>query len=1078
MRWIVRIVGIAAATALWWGTHATPAAAQGVTTASVRGTIVDEAGQPVQGAAITLTNTRTGQRFQSVSRGDGRYNLENVAVGGPYTLQVRLLGYQPASRANIILTLGQVMPLDIVLSRAAVELEAVTVTAEQVDPVTAPSRTGMAGFVSDSAVRRLPTLNRNFTDFVRTVPQVVELNSGAPSLAGGHNRMNSVQIDGVSDDDLFGLGATGQPGGQVDAKSISLEAIKEYQVLIAPFDVRHNQFAGGVLNAVTKRGTNQWRGSGFWYWQSDRLVGSDTAGNRLGELTRNQRGFSLGGPIVRDRAHLFAAFEWEQDNFPVGGQTIGDDPPSVVGIAADSAQRLVDIMQNVYGQDAGDFRLVTLSEPVANLFGRLDFQLSDNHVLTIRHNHVEASGESQSHSQFNYRLASHRNSIKNVTNSTVAQLNSTLGQGRFYNELRVGFMRIEDRRNPNSRMPEIRIEVDSDIGGQIVPGRMLIGAERFSQANELDQSIFEITNDFTLTSGRHILTLGTHNEFISFRNLFFPTSIGQWGFDSLEDLEDGDASFFFRLLPFPGKGIPEADWNVAQLGFYVQDQWDVQPGLRLTLGVRADIPIINDNPDVNQSLLSGPIGRSTADMPSGNIHWAPRVGFNWDVRGDRTTIVRGGVGVFTARPAYVWLSNSFTNTGEDVVELFCGGGNVPTFTPNPDQQPTTCADGSTGSAPSAAVNLFSSDFRFPQTLKANIGIDRRLPGNVVGTLEVLYTRAVNSLFQQELNIPSEPIATNAEGRQMFGASGFFGTPQRVDPNFVQVLDHLNENRDRTWVVSLQFQKRFEDRLEFNASYSYMDAKDLTSLSSSIATSNFGFRPVSEGGNPNNPPLSTSAFEVPHRLQFSGTVNLPRSSSVSFIFTGQSGTPYTWTVFGDANGDGFMAPNAFGRTNDIIYVPSGPTDFSPRNGNPVEFENFDRVIDAEPCLQESRGRIPERNTCRNPWRNRLDLKFQLGLDGARHGHRISLIGDVFNVLNLISDDLGRIETISFFETRTLLQDRGFDAANDRPIYSYAGPRLSDLDGDGTISRDEVRDQLKSISDVTSRWRIQLGIRYDF
>lgn len=1084
MRNTLRALCIVAAAVALGCAGALPAAAQGVTSASLRGVVLDNQGAPIDGAAITLTNTSTGQRYQVTSRSNGRYAFENVAVGGPYVLEARRIGHQTARRTDITLTLGQILSFDITMPAAAVQLEAVIVTGrEEIDPVTSPSRTGMASFISDSSVRRLPTLNRNFTDFLATVPQVVATNSGAPSFAGGHNKMNSIQIDGVSDDDLFGLGATGQPGGQVDAKSISLEAIKEYQVLIAPFDVRHNQFTGGVLNAVTKRGTNEWHGSGFWFWQSDRLVGADTAGNRLSELTRNQRGLSLGGPIVRDRAHFFAAIEYEQDNFPVGGNTIGEDPPSIVGIAQDSAQRLVDIMRNTYGCtpgtdcDPGSFLATSLGEPVKNWFGRLDVQLADNHILTLRHNHVEAKGERQSHNTGSYQFTSFRNSIKDVTNSTVAQLNSTLGGGRLYNELRVGFMRIEDRRRPSTPAPEIRVENRSDVGGTApVRGAFLIGGERFSQANELDQTIFEVTDDLTFSKGTHTFTVGTHNEFISFRNLFFPTSVGQWDFDSLEDLEDGDADFFFRLLPFPGKGVPVADWEVAQLGFYVQDQWQVTPALRFTAGLRADVPIINDEPALNQGLAASAIGRRTDEIPSGNIHWAPRFGFNYDVRGDRSTVVRGGVGIFTARPAYVWLSNAFTNTGEDVVELRCTGANAPAFTPDPNSQPNQCVDGSTGSPPSAAVNIFADDFRFPQTLKANFGIDHRLPLGIVATAELLYTKAVNSIFQQELNIPAQPIGVSGEGRQMFGGAGFFGSPQRVDPNFVQVLDHLNRSSDRTWVASIQFQKRFEDLFQFSASYSYMDSKDLHSLSSSIATSNFGFRPVSEGGNPNDPPLSVSAFEVPHRVQFSGTINLPRSSNLTLLYTGQSGTPYTWTIRGDANGDGFHAGNAFARDNDIVFVPASAAEFSGRNAS--DFESLSRVIDAEPCLSESRGRIPERNTCSNPWRTRLDLKFQIGVSGAAQGHRISLVGDLFNVLNLISDDLGRIETISFFETRNLLQIRGFDAANNRPIYSYQGPTLTDRNGDGTVDRDEVRDALKSIADVSSRWRFQLGVRYDF
>ncbi len=1084
MRFSVRAAGTVLALAFLVLSGTEMLNAQGVTSAAVRGRVLDDAGSPVEGAIITLVNKSTGEKFIGRSRAGGLYNIENVAVGGPYTVEARLIGYRPVSRSGINLSLGQALSLDLSMTRAAVTLEAIVVESEQQDVLTSAGRTGTAGLVSDSAVSRLPTLNRNFTDFVVTVPQVAELNPGAGlSLGGGHRKQNSIQIDGVSDNDLFGLGSTGQPGGQVGAKSITLEAVKEFQVLIAPFDVRQSGFAGGLINAVTKRGTNQYHGSAFWYYQDDALVRDSLPANDavFGDFRQHQRGFSLGGPLVRDKVHFFVAGEWQVRNVPNGGVTIGKDALDQVRIQPDSAQRVVDIFRNVYGVDPGSYTGVTLHTPNRNVFARLDFQLGDNHNLTVRYNHVNASGDGLSRSTGFYGFSSFNRTIRSNTNGIVTQLNSTLGQGKYYNELRIGFNRIRDRRAPDNIGPggnAIRPQIEINSSSSNIPGqssdvfnRFVVGGERFSQRNELDQDIVELDDALTFATRNHTLTFGTHNEYISFRNLFFHTADGQWRFNSLADLEAGNPSRYFAQIPFPGKGPPVADWSIFQAGAYAQDQIDFSEKFKLTVGLRIDVPFILDDPDQNTNVAAS-FGRNTSEMPSGNIHWSPRLGFNWDPMGTRTTVVRGGLGIFTGRPPYVWVSNAFTNTGQEVQEVSCRGSDIPTFDASVFQNaPQACAGGGGASAPQAQVNIFQSDFRFPQLFKANVAFDQKLPSGILGTFEVLYTRGVNTILLKEINLqPSSRV--NAEGRMMFGtidSTSGDATPARIDPNFVQVLDHGNASEDWSLQLTTQLQKRFGQGFEFNAGYTYSKVRDLTSQTSSIATSNFGFRPVSQGRNPNDPPLSTSWFEVPHRVVISGTFNVPipsLPSAVTFIYSGQSGQPYTWTVDGDANGDGYEAPNISRRNNDIIYVPRDASDFTGDGAS--DFDDFNALINAEPCLRNARGSIPKRNSCRNPWRTRLDANIRVSVGrfiGGRR-HNLTLVADVFNLLNLLNSDWGVVKTVSFNETRNALQLRGYDAANDRGIYRYRGPSIED----GKPQR--------SINDLASRWRAQIGLRYDF
>jgi len=1039
------------------------AAAQGVTTAAVTGRVIDDAGAPVVGAAILLRNLSTGQRFQGLTREGGFYAVENVAVGGPYTLTVRAIGHAPATRENVHLALGQAALFDFTVQRVVTELAAVTVTAAEEDPLTSPSRTGTGSFVSDTAITRLPTLNRNFTDFILTVPQVE-----GTSVSGQHNRMNNIQIDGASNNDLFGLGSTGQPGGQVDAKSISIEAIREYQVLIAPFDVRQSGFSGGLINAITKRGTNRWTGSLFNYYQSDGLVGEDTAGTAFGEYRQDQRGFSLGGPLLSDRVHFFAVAEWQDRRVPSAGSTIGREPIDEVEIVADSAQHVVDVLSASYGVPGGSFREVTIETPNLNYFARLDFQLGDAHVLTLRHNYVGASDDNLSRSTTGYRFTSNAYTIDDKTHSTLAQLNSTVGGGRFYNELSFARMSIRDRRDPKVRYPELEVENESVIGADTGFNRFVLGAERFSQANELDQDVFEINDNLSFARGRHRITLGMHHEFISFRNLFFPNSTGQWRFASIDDLEQGLPNRYTRTIPYsdaaagvPGstvKGVPVADWDVRQYGAYAQDQWDATDRLTLTFGLRVDVPTMPGVPDYNGAADTS-FGVRTDIMPSGNALWSPRFGFNWDAYGDRVTVLRGGAGIFSGRPAYVWLSNAYTNTGRETLNLSCTGAGVPTFTLDPDNQPTSCAAAGGVSAPTAVVNFFEEDFRFPQQLKMDLALDHQLPLGFLGTVEFLYTRTLNSIQLQEVNLLGVQSYAR-DGRPMYGTistTSATATPARIGPAFGQVLRHTNASKDRAFSVTWELQRRFTDWFELKGAYTYQRVQDLTSLSSSIATSNFGFTPI--GGDPNDPPLARSAFDIPHKVVFTGTANVLKRGSVTLVYTGNSGRPYTWTYDGDVNADGYPAPNISGRNNDIVYVPRNAADFLGQSAS--DFARLDSLIQVEDCLQKHRGSIMPRNACRNPWRNRFDAKVQYALPAFR-AHDVTLVLDVFNVFRVLGSDWGLVRSNSFFETRNLLRLRSFDPATNQGRFQYIGPSAGSL---------------SSIDNLASRWRIQLGVRYD-
>ena len=1064
---LVRFARHAGAAAVLLGVTATGLAAQGVTSAALNGRVTGDGSGAIAGATIEIVHTPTGQRYQTRSGPDGRYFFENLQVGGPYAMSVRALGHEPSSADGVMLTLGQRVIRDFVLRPTAVQLTEVAVVA-QADPLTSPSRTGSGSFVSESLVTRLPTLNRNFTDFVEMTPQV-----SRSSAAGANNRFNNIQIDGAVNNDLFGLGNTGQPGGQVSAKAITLEAVSQYEVLIAPFDVRQGGFVGSLVNAVTKRGTNKWHGSAFGVFQNEALVGKDQLGNKFAEFNKQQFGGALGGPIFRDKLHFFGAFEQQGHERPNTGANIDTDPMGLTGINPDSANRFTQIFQTTYSTDPGTYNRVTLPNPNTNAFGRLDWQVAPNHIFTARHNYVKASDQSISRGN-NYSWYSNSYQINSVTNSTVLQLQSTFA-ARIFNELVLQRQTIRDERDPDALFPQVNVTVVSDTvagTGVATASRTLIaGSEQFSQANSLDQDIYELTDNVTFNQGSHKLTIGTHNEFFHFRNVFLPQATGLWTFTAtgtgpsavsgLGNFELGRASSYVRTVPYPGTSSPVADFRVSQWGLYVQDTWQASPGLSLMFGLRADVPTFPDQPRYNAT-ADTVFGIDTRNVPSGNILMSPRVGFNYDVSGYRRTVLRGGAGLFSGRPPYVWVSNAYGNSGRESVSLSCSNRNaldsVPVFTLDPDNQPTACRN---QTAPDIStllqtVNYFVDDFKFPQTWKLDAAVDHTLPNGFLGSFEVLYTKAVNVLMIRDRNLRA-PVSYAADGRPMYGTIGTTGlaTTAFVDPRFDKVLEHYNGSGDWSMSITASIQRRFADRFEASASYSYLRSVDRVSLTSSVASSNFAFNPIR--GDPNNPELGRSAFEIPHKVTLTGTWDIIRNLQFSVTYVGRTGSPYSYIYQGDANADGY--PNRSGSVrgeNDLIYVPRNASDISLLAA--TQWAALDEYIKSEDCLQANRGNILPRNACREPWRNMVNVRMA-GILPTVSGHHVMFTLEVFNLLNLVDKDWGLARNATNSTVR-ILQVRNWDPTYNRPILSFVAPTKNPVDNTG------------------SRWRIQAGARYTF
>ncbi|MBI1937070.1 MAG: TonB-dependent receptor [Ignavibacteriales bacterium] len=1051
--------------------------AQGVTTAALNGKITDQKGEELPGANIIAVHQPTGTQYGTTSREDGRYNLLGLAVGGPYKVTVSFVGYTSQVEEGFSLALGQNLKIDFVLPEQAYELSGVTVTAER-NAVLSAARTGAAQNVSAKQIQEVPTISRNFQSFAKLNP----LFSGSDlSAAGRSSRFNNIQIDGTQYNDLFGLGSTGAPGGQTGTAPISLDAISEFQVLVAPYDVRLSGFTGGGINAITRSGSNNFKGSAYFYGRNESFVGKygnvDQGQARAGspdverkaypDFKEYQYGFRFGGPIMKDKFFFFVSGELTVDDNPSSNASITQGDPAVISGYKGKADQVKSILANQYGYNAGSYDQFVRERPSDKLIIKLDYNLSDDHKLTLRHNFVDAyqdilgnrsATNTLSFDTYNYR-------IKSQTNSTVLQLTSTLSN-TMSNEFIAGYTRIRDRRaGTGADAPEVLV---TDGGF-----RMSFGPDQFSSANELDQDIFEVTDNFSFFAGDHVFTVGTHNEFFSFRNLFLRAFFGYYEFSSIANLQAGKPSFFLRRFSILSDGsiptvandpLPAAKFDVMQFGFYVQDEWSVSPQLKLTIGARIDIPTFPDSPTQNDSVSKYFSGYSTTDVPNGNLLFSPRFGFNYDISGDRTTQLRGGLGVFTGRIPYVWMSNNYGNTGVLYAEVRNATGKSPLFTTNPYAIPGPGDAGTGSTRKQAEINLVNPDLKLPQVLRFNIAVDEQLPWNLIGTVEFQYSKTLNDMLYRKINIGNPigkipVIGSGQDGRTVWG-----GTVSK-NGNFFDVLELYNTAGGYQYNIAFQVQRNMLRGLSINTGYVFGQAKDKNSVNSSQAISQMRFNPVQQDAN--NPALTSSQYEIEHRVfaalsyVYDFFENAP--TTISLYYNGQSGSPFSFIVGGDLNNDGFT-------DNDLFYIPRNKSEIllgTISSGQYVaaseqQYNDLFAFINNNNYLSENKGKISERNGARNPWRNILDLRIQQDIPDIWGLGRLQVSLDILNVLNLINSEWGWDESV--FSTYRIASLQGRITHNGKantPVYSFSKP---------------ARNVPWSITDTTSRWAMQFGIRY--
>ncbi len=1054
-----------------------------VTTASLNGQVSD-ANETLIGANVFAVHTPTGSTYGVSTDADGYFRLSNMRVGGPYTLTVSYTGYEDYVKTDLYLSLGQSVKINVTLAEAAVELETAVVLGLRND-IFDGNKTGTETVVDERALATLPTLSRSIGDFARTTASatVREGNDGfSISIGGMNNRYNSIYIDGAVNNDVFGLAGSGTNGGQTGVTPFSLDAISELQISVAPFDVRQGGFAGGAINAVTRSGTNSFKGSVYTFFRNEKLAGDtptdieNAERTPLNEFTAKTTGFRLGGPLIKNKLFFFVNAELQDDQTP--------QPFDFATYEGDSDQAALSALEaklNGYGYDPGTYTDNLTSLASTKVTVKFDYNLNKNNKLSFRHGYVDAENvEGVQSGTRAIRFLNSSEFFRTTTNTSALELSSIIGSS-MANNLKIGYIAVVDDRDPlGDPFPYVRID-DGDRGA------ITFGSERFSTANQLEQNILTINNNFEIYKGKHTFTLGAQAEFYKMYNLFIPFNYGSYEFNSLEDfMTDQNSDFYIRSYSLRDNVVGDGslagtEFTASTFNFYVQDE--IQMGdFKLTAGVRIEAPVFGDTPvnkqfnDTTIPLLSQTYdlrGARTGQLNKTQVYISPRIGFNWDISGDRTMQIRGGIGVFTSRMPLVWPGGAYNNTGVNRGTILRFG-DLPF---NPDYQAQIPGDIDPNNiSPNGDIDLFAEDLKVPQVLKANITLDKKLPWGMIGNIDLAYNKTLNNVAYQNVNL--KPAESNLTGTG--DNRPIFNRRDEIDDTYGRIILGYNTTEGYTYNVSASLTKPFSNGFSGSLSYSYGDAYTIFDGTSSQNSSQWrGLHAI--GGRNFDQVLARSDFAQGHRVILGAsygfdwfkTGNIIPRTTFSIFFEGITGQPYSYVY---NNGRNIQDEDSRrGRT--LIYVPTDANDIVLVENNGVspaeQWADLDAFISQDEYLSTRRGQYAERNASTSPFTNVLDFKFiqDVTFKGANKSHTLQLTFDIFNFGNLINPDWGRRYFVP--QNFNLLNFRGFqeDINGDPttvPTFTYGGvtdndPSANNIDDSGIQS---------------SRWQMQVGVRYIF
>jgi len=1017
------------------------------TTGSIVGVVSDETGGVLPGATVVAIHEPSGSKYEAVVRADGRFSIPGMRVGGPYVVSISMSGFQTYTAKNVTVSLGIATDLNAKLKPATLS-EAITVTAETT-PVFSSERTGAATAVSRDNIAVLPTLGDRIDSFTKLSPQS---NGRDLSFGGSDARLNNITIDGAYFNNSFGLGAA--PGDRTGVAPISMAAVEEMSVNVAPFDVTQGHFVGASVNSVTRSGTNSLRGSAYWWYRNESMVGKQAGAVAFnpGTFNYHKYGAWLSGPAIKNKLFFFLSYEDDALVSPgttftanTGGQTVGGNTTRVLASDLDA---LSAFLSSSFKYDTGPYQGYNKETPSKRYLGKLDYNLNDRNHLSVRLSRLDSDTDvllsNSSSAGFGNRNGTtlglnFQNSnygILENNRSAVAEWNGTFGSSSA-NKLTVQYNKSDESRKYRGQLFPMVDILDS---GSVYT---TFGFEPFTPNNELRYKSFALTDNYTKFHGNHTFTMGATAEKYNSENVFYQQSQGIYVYNSLADFYT-DArgylanptrttspvtlrSFQVQYMNIPGMSKPIQPLEVWYSGIYAMDQWQVSKNFLIGAGLRiersqfADTGYDNTLADAMTFMDENgqAVKYQTGKLPAPTLQWNPRFGFNWDVSGDHTTQVRGASGLYSGPPLYVWISNQVGNTG--VLTGSISSTNTTAFPFNPD--PNAYHPASVTGAPAASYALAVTDnnFKFPQVWRTDFAVDRKLPWKLVGTAEVLYNKDVNGMYYINANQTAPNSAfTGADARVRWTTSACtFTAPttatncaNRINSNVSNNVVLKNENVGKSWHTSISLEKQFKGGF-LKGAWSYGETKN-TVDPGSIASGSWQQNQIS--GNPNNPGLGFSQYSPGKRYFLAGSFSkeykkLGRTSLGFFWQATQTNNvsgSEAYTVAGDLNNDS-------GTSNDLVYIQknASETTFVNETVNGVVFTAaqqaaaWDAYIAQDGYMSKHRGEYVVRGAVFLPMIKNMDVSLTQDLfrsiSGKRNGLQFRL--DIFNFGNLLNHNWG-------------------------------------------------------------------------
>ena len=1065
------------------------------TTSEIQGT-VSSGKEKLAGAVITALHTPTGTVYKTTTRQDGRYNLPNVKIGGPYTVSVSFVGYKPTTEDEISLVVGQVYKQNFELVQATTSLKDVVVKSGN-DKIFNNSRTGSQELISRSQIDRLPTINRSIQDFVKLEPTANGLNIG-----GRSNQYNNMTIDGANFNNSFGLSSI--LGGQTGAQPVSLEAIEQIQVNVSPYDVKLGGFAGTGINTITKSGTNQFKGSYYEYMKNQDNQGYNVGATTLAKtpFTYSIKGATLGGPIIKNKLFFFVSAEQVRQDAPATTMLASDATHAAGGVYsqanADTLAALSNFLKSKFGYDPGAFQGYTFKTYSDKITAKLDWNINSKNTFTLKYNYLKSfadqfastsrpgSGQVTGGQPGTYSMPFYGSGyvINNNFNILIGELNTRFNN-KLSNKLQIGLTQLKDYRSPHSTSSTMPL-VDILNNGNIYT---TFGYEMYTYNNKLNTDVYQFNDILTYYKGSHEFTIGTQNSYKKYQNAFAPGYQGVYQFNSLTDFynsaNNGLAnakSYYLQYSALPGGDFPWAYAGSTELSQFVQDKWRPTTNLTLTYGVRLDETIykqsMTDNPYFDALKFANGQTYNIGVAPMNNLLVSPRAGFNWNPNGDKTLQVRGGTGIFAGPPPFVWISNQASNNGIQFGSFTVAS---KAFSVDPNAYRPTAGAANT----SYSTALVANNFKYPTAWKSNIAVDKKLEDGWVVGAQYTYTKDINAVYYSNVNLnESNGFAlAGADARTRFLTSVantnkyYYGTTL-ANPNIGNAILMSNTNQGYVYTLTGRVQRSIEN-LTYGVAYTYSVAKN-TAEGGSTASSLWSAAPVANQ-DPNVANLGFASYYQPNRvianLAYKINEGKHLATTIGAIYELANAGVTSYVYNGDLNGDGNSG-------NDLIYIPKTASDINlvkvgsgglgtgtagvtdTRTAAQI-WSQLDAFISNSTYLNTHRGQYAGRNATVLPYFSRLDLnvtqELKVKVVGAQHTVKISY--DLINAGNFINRDWG---VVKYATVTNFLKYEGLGTDGKTPAFSF--PYQT-----GTTP---FVQPFQNSTSIGSRWQMQIGVKYLF